>query len=524
MSRFIQRHAEKIIGMLNGWDRIRLRGTFRWLANVDGMESYLYQAGVLLKDFKAYVLATTEEVRKATARTAEEAGRPVEYLASSATRKEDRAREIALRDGIQEGLICVLTCVEPCWSYEVGRHIEKKHLQLRGGYRKCLHHYFYYQHPVVGFMHARLQTWFPFTMHICLNGREWLARQMDAEGIGYLRRDNCFVQVANVERAQQLLDQQLRVSWTSLLNRIAQQAHPAQKTLFGRHSLDLDYYWSAEESEWASDLLFRSPADLSALYPRLIQHGMRDLGSVDVMRFLGRKTPQHGGINGRFQGEVVSDLKHRPEGMRIKHRLNRNTIKMYDKQGSVLRVETTINDARDMKVFRPKEGQPRGRRSWRPLRKGIADLHRRAQISQAANERYLESMATVEDTVSLEELARQLCQPTELDGRRVRALNPFSVDDTRLLQAVNRGEFLLNGFRNRDLRPLLFGAGDVSAEETRRRASAMTRQLRLLRAHGLIRKVPKTHRYMLTGWGQSAITALLAAQQANTAKLAQLAA
>lgn len=524
MLRFIQRHAKKIIGMLNGWDRLRLRGTFRWLANVDGMESYLYQAGVPLKDFRAYALAATEEVRQATARTAEEVGRPVEYLESSATRKEDMAREIAQRDGIQEGLICVLSCVEPCRSYQVGRHPEKKHLQLRSGYRKCLHHYFYYQHPVVGFMHARLQTWFPFTMHVCLNGREWLARQMDAEGIGYLRRDNCFVQVANVERAQQLLDKQLRVSWTSLLNRIALQAHPAQKTIFGRHSLDLDYYWSAEESEWASDIMFRSAEDLAALYPRLIQHGMRNLGSVDVMRFLGRKMPQHGGVSGKFQGEVVSDLKHRPEGMRIKHRLKSNTLKMYDKQGSVLRVETTINDASDMKVFRPKEGEPRGKKSWRPLRKGIADLYRRAEISQAANERYLESMATVEDTVSLEELTRQLCQPAELDGRRVRALNPFSLDDAKLLSAIQRGEFLLNGFRNRDLRPLLFGTTETSSPEIRRQASAVTRKLRLLRAHGLIRKVPKTHRYMLTTRGQSAIAALSAARQADAAKLAQLAA
>jgi hypothetical protein len=524
MSRFIQRHVEKIIGMLNGWDRLRLRGTFRWLANVDGLKNYLYTAGVLLKDFKAYAIGATEEIRQATVQTAEEAGRPVLYLPSTATRKEDLAREIAQRDGARHGLICVLSCVEPCRSYEVRSNAKTKHLELHHGYRKCLHHYFYYQDPVVGFMHARLQTWFPFTLHVCLNGREWLARQMDAEGIDYLRRDNCFVRVADLERAQQLLDRQLRISWTSLLNRIAKQANPAQKTIFGRHSLNLDYYWSVEESEWASDVLFRSVEDLAALYPRLIHHGMRNLGSADVMRFLGRKTPQQGGVNGQFLGEVVSDLQRRPEGMRIKHRLNSNTIKMYDKQGSVLRVEATINDARDRKAFRPKEGQPKGRKAWRPLRKGIADLHRRAQISQAANERYLDSMATVEDTTSLEELAAQLCQPAELDGRRVRALNPFSVDDAKLLQAVNRGEFLLNGFRNRDLRPLLFGSAEASPQEARRQASAVTRKLRLLRAHGLIRKVPTTHRYLLTDRGRSAIAPLLAARQADTAKLAQLAA
>jgi hypothetical protein len=144
---------------------------------------------------------------------------------------------------------------------QVGPNAKAKKLELRGGPLKCRHDYFYFQDPVVGFMHARLQTWFPLTMHVCLNGREWLARQMDAEGIGYLRRGNCFVHVADVERARKLLDRQLRISWTSLLNRIAKQANPAQKTIFGRHSLELDYDWSADESEWASDIMFRSAAD-----------------------------------------------------------------------------------------------------------------------------------------------------------------------------------------------------------------------------------------------------------------------
>jgi hypothetical protein len=197
---------------------------------------------------------------------------------------------------------------------------------------------------------------------------------------------------------------------------------------------------------------------------------------------------------------------------------------MYDQQGSVLRVETTINDARDIKVYRAKEGKAKDGKSWHPLRKGIADLYRRAQISQAANERYLDSMAAVDDGPALGELASQLCRPAQMGNHRVRALNPFSVEDAMLLEAVNRGEFTINGFRNRDLRPLLFGAAEVSAAECRRRASAVTRKLRLLRGHGLIRKVPKTHRYLLTKRGQSAIAALLAARQANIEKLAQLAA
>jgi hypothetical protein len=279
------------------------------------------------------------------------------------------------------------------------------------------------------------------------------------------------------------------------------------------------YYWSADETEWASDIMFKSPERLAALYPRLIQHGMQNLCSADVMRFLGRKLRSEQGPPGNFVGEVVSDVKHRPEGMRIKHRLNRNAIKMYDKEGSVLRVETIINDPRDMKVYRTREGDKHGALAWRRLRKGVADLHRRAQVSQASNERYLTSLATVENTMALGELAERLCQPVVWKGKRVRALNPLAGDDARLLEAVNRGEFHVNGFRNRDLRPLLYGDREVTREERRRQSSCVSRKLRMLRAHGLIHKVSKTHRYVLTTKGTQAVNALLAARAANTATL-----
>lgn len=522
MQSFIQRHASKVIGVLNGFDRVRLRGTLRWLANRDGMLSYLSAANVLLKDFKQYALGVTARIRAASHRIAEQAGRPVMYLNSPAINKEETARKIAEGDGVKEGLICVLTCTEPCYSYRVSRNREKRQLEFHGERLKCLHHYFYFQHPQLGFSHLRLQTWFPLTIHVCLNGREWLARQMDLAGAKYVQRDNCFVQLEDVEQAQALFNDQLRVRWDSWMNRLMQQVHPTHEQLF--RELPTSYYWSIEESEWATDVMFRSPADLARLYPSLIRHGISTLGSPDVMRFLGRKLPQHGGIHGHFKGEVVSDLKTRPEGIRIKHRLNFNSIKMYDKQGSVLRVETTINDARDLKVYRRKEGDSQGKKRWLRMRKSVADVSRRAHVSQAANERYLKALAAVEPGQPLGELTSELCQPVTWQGRRARALNPFSGEDAELLAAVSRGEFTLNGFRNRDLRVLLHGNQAATPEVVRRQSSAITRRLRLLRAHGLITKVTKTHRYTLTDQGRLAITALLTAKNADAAKLNQLAA
>jgi hypothetical protein len=521
MQGFIQRHAERVSGVLSGLDRVRLRGTLRWLSNPRGMLNYLSCVSVLLKDFKEFALDCTTRIRRASQCLALSAGRPFQYVNSSTIRKEELVQAMATADRIESGLICVLSCVEPCYSYHVGPNREQKRLELRYGPSKCRHDYFYVQDPQLGRIHLRLQTWLPFTIHVCLNGREWLARQLTAAGLSFERRDNCLVHVQDFTQAQELLDQQLRTRWCGLMNRLTQAYHPTHRRLFPEYPIP--YYWSVEESEWATDVVFRTPQALADLYPRLVRHALTDVSSADVMRFLGRRMPKHGGLNGHFTGDVVSDVRTRPEGTRVKHRLNRNAIKMYDKQPTVLRVETTINDARDMKVYRRAEGDPHSAKRWRPLRKGVADLHRRAKLSQAANERYLQKLAAVDDTRTLQELVGPLCRPVTWQGQRVRALSPLSESDTRLLQAVQRGEFALHGFRNRDLRSILYGEPTDTAAK-RRQSAAVTRRIRLLRAHGLIAKVSKTHRYQLTDLGRTAITTLLQAHHANAAQLQQLAA
>ena len=160
-----------------------------------------------------------------------------------------------------------------------------------------------------------------------------------------------------------------------------------------------------EQSEWATDVVFRTPEALAALYPRLVHHAITTFSSRDVLRFLQQKVPAHGGVHGKFAGEVVSDLKQRPEGVRIKHRCGANSLKLYDKQGQVLRVETTINDAAGLKAYRPVASDPEGAKQWQPLRKGVADLYRRCELSQAANGRYLEALGAVESPTPLEQLS-----------------------------------------------------------------------------------------------------------------------
>ncbi len=526
MHRFTTKYADRLVGTLSGFDRLVFRGTLRRLSFVEGLRGYLSARKVLLKEFGAHAQAVTERVKQTCLAAAKAQEVPIKYLTSAATSKEEVARKIARERGVTEGPVCLLTCVEPFVGFDIYRNAAQKRLELVSRYRKCLHCYWYEIHPECGFLNVRLRTWFPFDVQICLNGREWLARQLDAAGLPYERHDNCFTHVADYAQAQALLDAQLRADWPALLDGLAQTVHPLREEMFGDYCPG--YYWSTYQSEWATDLVFTSPEGLRRLYPLLVQHGMTTLASADVLRFLGRQVGAAGRIPGTIRAEVTSDVKRRPEGVRIKHRVNSNSVKAYDKaytvDRAVLRVETTLNDVSDLKVYRPKEGGPEAEKEWRAMRKGVADLQRRAQVSEGANARYLEALSSVDDGATLEERLRSVTAPATWKGQRVRALQPFAAADMALLEAVSRGEFTLNGLRNRDLRPLLYGdERAVAPEEIRRRAGRVTRQLRLLRAHGLLQKVPHTHRYQVTAAGRQIITALLTARQTPIAQLAKAA-
>jgi len=328
---------------------------------------------------------------------------------------------LAAEKNIRAGLVCALSTLEPSPTFEHrGTHILRRT-------RPCHVLYHYQIHPVLGGMHARIQTWFPFHIQIGINGREWLARQMDQTGLKYRQQGNCFVWIEDFAQAQKLMAEQLKTCWAVLLNGFAQQLNPIHESLFERYPTD--YYWTVYQSEWATDVVFREADFLKRLMPLLVRHGMLSFSSADVMRYFGRKVNQSGTIPAQFGGKLETDLKRRQEGERVKSRMNGNSAKFYDKAyrecGNVLRAETTLNTVQDFRVYRPKEGGPEDDLQWRPLRKGIADLHRRTEISQKADERLLDALASVDDSRSVQELTAEIQKPAYWEGRRVRALRPW---------------------------------------------------------------------------------------------------
>jgi hypothetical protein len=516
MNQFIQKYEENVTGTLSGWDRVVFRGTLRMLCFVDGMMGYLRRVGVLLKDFGEHAQAMTKRLIEASLAAAEENGRPVEYLQSAGTRKDEYAQNIALDDGIQDGLICVLTCVEPCKTYEIYRNRDKKILELKPRMRKCKFLYHYWIDPRFGFMSARIQSWFPFSIQVCINGREWLSRRMDETGLEYERYENGFPWIEDFAKAQTIMDRMHKINWPRTLDAVARRLNPAHGQMF--RSLRMSYYWSAFQTEWATDVAFESSDALARIYPQLVRGAIATFGSQDVLRFLGKRPDR------RYQGEVVSDYKDRPEGVRVKHQAFGNSIKVYDKGGSLLRIETTINQPGAFQSYRSSESDPDAPKSWRPMRKGVADMHRRAEVSQQSNDRYADALASLDTSTPIGQLAAKVCRPARKDGTRYRALRPWSEQDRKLLDSISNGQLAVAGFSNRDLARQLYPPADDDPAERRRIASKVSYRLRILRAHGLIRKSPGRRRYHVTTKGREIITALSRSQHITLQQLNAMAA
>jgi hypothetical protein len=509
MERFLKRHEDRIEGIISGFDRILFRGSLRSISRSAGIELWIASQGILMKDFRSFAITLSERITDHAKAFAQSQDRPYQHVFSPKASKEEIARAIIERDKVKRGLVCVLSCVEPCKTFRFARLSRKnKHFGLKYIDGQCLHLYFYFLDPEFGLMHVRLQTWLPFPIQVCLNGWEWLANRLDKARISYQKSDNCFLHIEDIPKAQRFMNELISRNWARYLNPLVKLANP----WMNRNRLNLQpYYWSIRESEYSTDVLFKSRADLNSIYPSLLDHAIRTFHCEDVLRFLQRRVC--------FNGEVKSSFKLRIEGTRIKHWVQENSIKMYDKQGSVLRIEVTINNPRRWKVWRRATHKGKRCMGWIPMRKGIVDIRRRAEISRTANERYLDALSVVGEPVCVHKLFDPVAKQTLRNGRPFRPLHPIAPNDSAVLEAISRGNFLLHGFRNKDLRQVLFPGSDSRPITKRQAQSRVSRILSLLRAHGLVFKITKTNRYRLTHRGLSLTSAAIKLRQTNVLEL-----
>jgi hypothetical protein len=506
MSAFEATHASRVTGSLTMFDRLIFKGHLTGLHKAGGIRAFLRSQGYPLTEWSRYTQHATALITTNAKALAADAGRPYLYLDQATTRwsgqtKESYARSIAERDGVSEGLICVLSIVEPVWSFDCKPDPNTHRIEVRRRQRKCVHPYLYLVDPEFGFMHICIQAWLPYTIQIWINGREWLARQFDAAGIGDLRHHNALLRIDDLQAASDRCERFAHRTWPRVLDAFARRVNPLLEAIseadFG------GYYWVIDQAEVATDVMFTNRAALQQVWPDLVRHASLNMSSADVVGFLGRK------LHPSLKAEVVTDTKHRPEGWRVQHRLARNWIKAYDKV-SVLRVEVTVNNPREFRVLRVfTDEQARRERRWCPMNKGVANMWRYFQVGLQANRRYLDALAAAPSKGRGVAALDALCRSRTKHGRHVSRFNPLSSSDLDLFRTVLAGEHAIVGFRNADLATRLHPHPATTLRKAQRRRARVSRLIAKLRGHGLVAKVPRHHLYRVTEHGHKVMTAAL---------------
>jgi hypothetical protein len=486
-SALVERYDDRIAGVLSCYDRVVIIGTLPTVCYAAGMTRFLYAREIRIFDYPQFAATLRDRVRERAASLAAEAGIAVEHIAKSHVRKEAVVAKVLETRGAHPGLVHVISAMEACDAYQPWHDKQTHKTYVRPDSGKCLHYYFYFLDAELGLIYLRVPTWAPFRLQLYCNGHSWLARRLAAEGIGFTAADNAFIRIDDWSRAQALADGFSPDRLHRVLDRYAALCCPVLD-VFGQ-----SYHWSLMQVEYATDLVFRSAAMLGPLYEQLTRESVLSVKAEQIASFLGRQiTPQ-------LAQELGTQFSTRIEGTCIKHRFGSASIKMYDKFGCVLRIETTANDVSFFKHHRKVEHrQGPATRALASVKKTIYSLIDLREILFGCNRRYLAHLSALDDFSAGVRALDRLTKPRSVDGKSVKGINFFDPIDKALLHALQNPRVNIAGIRRADLRPLL---NALSPDR-------LSRQLHRLRDIGVIKRVAGTYRYYLTRIGRAATAAL----------------
>jgi hypothetical protein len=489
---FIERHRDKIKGVTSCFDRIVLTGTIPGICYAEGMTRFLTFNGIRIFDYPQWALPLREQIRQNAETTAAQNGLAIDFIRKKDFRKEQRIQDIIVQRGSHPGLVHIFSAMEPCSSYKPW-HDKKTHKTfLKYDSGKCLHYYFYFIDAELGLCYLRVPTWAPFRLQFYFNGHNKLAAQLFNKGIDAAMIDNCFVSIEDFDTSQKLADDLNVKRIHRILDTYARRYCPVIQNFKD------GYHWSILQIEYATDIIFKRQSDLALLYDELIRTAIPAVKADNIATFLGRK------LHGNYEDEMGNDFNTRIQGTRIKHHMGAVAIKMYDKHSLVLRIETTVNDVAFFKHHRRVEHRDgTSEIQLAPLQKSIYSLNVLAELMSASNRRYIDFISAIDDPSSAQKDIEKISKPVSDNNRSYRGFNLFDGDDLDLFQAVARGEFNISGVSNRRIRKHL-------ADKT---AHQISRMLKRLHMHGLIKKIGRTYKYYLTKFGQRIITTALKARE-----------
>lgn len=488
MAPLTERYASKIRGVISCFDRVVITGTLPDICYADAMSSHLRSKGIRIFDYTRFAEPLRDEIRLHAEQLAQNSGLEIEFVRKRDFRKERRIKGIIAKRGDHPGLVHIFSALEPCPSFKPWHDKKTGKTFLRGTESKCVHYYFYFILEDLGLCYLRVPTWAPFRLQFYFNGHCLLAGFLRRKGLSYRLVGNAFIELEDFTKAQQCSDSFPIKALHRRLDQMAKMYCPVI-----RH-FPSGYHWTLMQVEFATDVVFKYQSDLAPLYATVTRTAIHAVKPQQVATFLGRK------LHGAYEGEIGNDFHTRIEGTRIKHHMGPVSIKMYDKLGIVLRIETTVNDVSFFKHYRKVEHRDGSQESKiASLKKSIYSLPVLQELLEAANRRYLEFISEIEDpTVGMKNLEK-ISEPTSDGQRTYRGFNLFHGQDLKLFEGIVRGEFNIRGFQNRSFRITM---PDQSG-------SQVSRMFKRLRMHGLIKKIKGTYKYYLTRLGQKVVNTAL---------------
>jgi hypothetical protein len=486
MELLTERYADKISGVLSCYDRIVLKGTLPTVCYAQGMTGYLLKKHFALFDYTKFAEPLREKIRANAEQLAASNSLSIEFVKNSNARKEDIVKKHF--DGKKQGLVYILSAMESCQCYSPWHDKVSHKTFLKGAQGKCLHYYFYYNDPDMGFGYVRVPTWCPFQLQVYFNGHSVLAKELDKKGIAYTMLDNAFDSVADFKTAQEVSDSFDVNKLMKKLNWFSDLYCPVYRE-FGE-----SYHWSIMQQEYATDIVFKKQEYLKPLYDNLIATAIHTVKPANIATFLSQK------IYGNYQGEMGNNYNIRLEGSRIKHSMGGVSIKMYDKFNKILRIETTVNDVSFFKHYRTVEHRD-GTTSQQqaPVKKNIFSLTALTGIMLAANKRYLNFISAIEDHSVGKKKLQKITTPKVENNRTYKGFSFFEKADQDVLLYLTSGEFNINGFRCKDFKKRFKNYSSFK----------ISRILKRLRVIGLIKRIGKTYKYYITALGNEAIITAL---------------
>lgn len=483
MKLITETYQKEIAFTYSCFDRLILTGSLPEISYGEGITSYLYKKGVKIFDYPKFAEPFKDIIRLNAEKIANEEGIKIEFISRSNIRKESIISKKLEERGTHPGVIHIFSAMEVCNTFKPWHNKVTNKTYLRPDQSRCLYYYFYFIDEELGLGYFKVPTWCPFRLQVYINGHNILANELKQAGVKYSLVDNSFDSIENVKKAQELSDNICIEKIHRKLDSLTWKFCPVYK------EFNLRYHWSVTQAEYATDIVFKRQEDLQQIYGELVATAIHTVKPDNIATFLGHK------LNGNYEGEMGNNYNIRIEGSRVKHTMGPVSIKMYDKFSKILRIETTVNDISFFKHYREvvhRDGTTSCEMAI--LKKNIYSLSFLSDNLKAANKRYLEFISSFNNKEVGRKRLEQITESKKEENRNYKGINFFSDTDLKILLTLIRGEFNISGFRNKNLQKFLgYSANKIS------------RLIKRLRVHGLIKKAADTYKYYLTKLGKETI-------------------